>query len=268
MNIKLFLSTLSCACLYYHLASILEKPLAVDCNSTEFRTQLKCSSLRSEMLFGDTSPGAFLCVYVGRISREKRIDVIAEAVKNISGAYLAIVGDGPLAAYYAAMHGKDNRIYCKPAFLSHAELAEVYASGDIHISGSQFETLGNTVLEAFACGVPVVVPRCQGFCDTVEDTLDGYLFTPGSSSSAQQYIQLLKDDPVKRAAMGEYGRKVVATRTVSHVVKDLVGWYRQGMEKHSRTSLIAKIIALATLLPTVPIVIIAGWGYVQTVSNG
>lgn len=220
------------------------------------------------MLFGDTSPGAFLCVYVGRISREKRIDVIAEAVKNISGAYLAIVGDGPLAAYYAAMHGKDNRIYCKPAFLSHAELAEVYASGDIHISGSQFETLGNTVLEAFACGVPVVVPRCQGFCDTVEDTLDGYLFTPGSSSSAQQYIQLLKDDPVKRAAMGEYGRKVVATRTVSHVVKDLVGWYRQGMEKHSRTSLIAKIIALATLLPTVPIVIIAGWGYVQTVSNG
>jgi glycosyltransferase involved in cell wall biosynthesis len=161
------------------------------------------------MTFGDTSPGAFLCVYVGRISKEKRLDVIVEAVKNIPGAYLAIIGDGPSAAMYAATHGKESRIYCKPRFLSHVELAEIYASSDLHVSASQFETLGNTVLEAFACGIPVVVPRCQGFCDTVIDDKDGFLFEPGNSSSAQGYIEVLKNDPVKRAAMGEHGRVVV-----------------------------------------------------------
>jgi glycosyltransferase involved in cell wall biosynthesis len=45
--------------------------------------------------------------------------------------------------------------------------ATPYCISDLHVSASQFETLGNTVLEAFACGLPVVVPRCQGFQDTV-----------------------------------------------------------------------------------------------------
>jgi hypothetical protein len=38
---------------------------------------------------------------------------------------------------------------------------QVYASSDIHVSASEFETLGNTVLEAFSCAIPVVVPRTQ-----------------------------------------------------------------------------------------------------------
>lgn len=42
------------------------------------------------MTFND--PNAFLCVYVGRISKEKRIDVIVEAVRGVEGAYLAIIG--------------------------------------------------------------------------------------------------------------------------------------------------------------------------------
>ena len=224
------------------------------------------SKLRSEMLFGDASSEAFLCVYVGRISKEKRLDVIVEAVKNIPNAYLAIIGDGPSAPFYAAVHGKESRIYCKPRFLTHAELARVYASADVHVSASQFETLGNTVLEAFACGIPVVVPRCQGFCDTVADKLDGYLFAPGNSSSAQEFIQLLKDDPMHRSKMGEHGRLVVSSHTVSHVVKDLVAWYVRGINRKEETALFTRFCALCVLLVTVPIAIIALWCYERLVS--
>jgi glycosyltransferase involved in cell wall biosynthesis len=71
------------------------------------------------------------------------------------------VGDGPSAATYGELHGSSTRIYCRPGFKSHAELAEVYASCDLHVSASEFETLGNTVLEAHSCGIPVVVPRTQ-----------------------------------------------------------------------------------------------------------
>ena len=42
------------------------------------------------MTFGDRS--GFLCVYVGRLSREKQIDVLIKAVRAIPGAYLAIIG--------------------------------------------------------------------------------------------------------------------------------------------------------------------------------
>eukprot|EP00596_Hydrurales_sp_CCMP1899_P005455 CAMPEP_0119035374 /NCGR_PEP_ID=MMETSP1177-20130426/2294_1 /TAXON_ID=2985 /ORGANISM="Ochromonas sp, Strain CCMP1899" /LENGTH=416 /DNA_ID=CAMNT_0006993463 /DNA_START=524 /DNA_END=1774 /DNA_ORIENTATION=+ len=221
-----------------------------------FSSSKRSSALRKELIFGDASSSSFLCVYVGRISKEKRLDVIVEAVKNTAGAYLAIIGDGPGAASYAGMHGKESRIYCKPRFLSHVELAEVYASSDLHVSASQFETLGNTVLEAFACGLPVVVPRCQGFQDTVEDTVNGYLFVPGSSSSAQTFIQLLKDDPVKRAAMGEHGRKEVSTHTASRVVSDLICWYQMGLQRRlEHRSTASKGLALILLLVTVPIAI-------------
>jgi len=115
------------------------------------------------MTFGD--PAGFLCVYVGRISNEKRLDVIRAAVQKLTGdkaTYIAIVGavhlsvlnspqssssitgDGPSAARWAKLHGKENRIYCKPRFLSHPELAEIYASSDLHVSASEFETLGPT----------------------------------------------------------------------------------------------------------------------------
>jgi hypothetical protein len=52
------------------------------------------SALRSELMFGDKN--GFLCVYVGRISNEKRMDVIMEAVRKLDGkrtAYLAIIGE-------------------------------------------------------------------------------------------------------------------------------------------------------------------------------
>lgn len=68
---------------------------------------------------------------------------------------------------------------------------QIYASSDLHVSASEFETLGNTVLEAFACSIPVVVPRTQGFCDTVTHAHNGFLFDPGDSSSARLLVTVL-----------------------------------------------------------------------------
>jgi glycosyltransferase involved in cell wall biosynthesis len=86
---------------------------------------------------------------------------VIEAVQEVPNAYLAIIGDGPAASIYAAQHKAANRVYCKPAFLTHEELSTVYSSSDVHVTASEFETLGNTILEANACSVPVVVPRTQ-----------------------------------------------------------------------------------------------------------
>ncbi len=71
------------------------------------------------------------------------------------------------------------------------------------MSASEFETLGNTVLEAYSSGIPVVVPRTQvfficsyngiflfylkGFKDTVCDTVDGYLFEPKNVNQARRF---------------------------------------------------------------------------------
>jgi len=87
------------------------------------------------------------------------------------------------------------------------------------------------VLEALACGVPVVVPRTQGFRDTVRHEQDGFLFVPGDSSSASGFMQRLKDDPQLRSSMGASGREAMKVRTVSAVVADLLQWYARGQQR-------------------------------------
>jgi glycosyltransferase involved in cell wall biosynthesis len=92
-------------------------------DSHMFSPRKRRAETRQELMFGN--PSGFLCVYCGRISREKRLDVILAAVRAVPGAYLAIVGDGPMAAHYAELHGEEHRLYCRPRFLDHHELAEV-----------------------------------------------------------------------------------------------------------------------------------------------
>lgn len=221
---------------------------AVD-NST-FSPDKKDATLRKEMTFGH--PKGFLCVYVGRISKEKRIDIIIEAVRQMDNTYLAIVGDGPAAAEYAALHGEDNRIYCKPSFLNHMQLAKVYASADVHVSASTFETLGNTVLEAFACGIPVVVPKTQGFINTVEDGETGFFFSPGDSTDARTQLERLRKDSKLRTKMGKAGRKGMGARTINRVVEDLLSWYERALEKRKNRPLWWSIFIFCYLGMTVP----------------
>lgn len=219
-------------------------------------------AIRKELMFGDVN--GFLCVYVGRISNEKRIDVILKAVEGLTGApnaYIALIGDGPSAQVYAQLHGKEKRIYCKPRFLSHDELAEMYASSDLHVSASQFETLGNTVLESFSCNIPVVVPDTQGFQDTVHHGVDGYLFKPGNADDAQKYMQLLKDDVNLRTKMGAQARDNVNNRTVAFVVKDLLEWYKLGAQKRGKRSRLNAVLCCVLLTGTTLFGIVAFFTY-------
>lgn len=259
---------------------------AVD--TTMFHPSKRSKELRKELTFGD--PEGFLCVYVGRISNEKRIHIIREAIEPLEHVYLALIGDGPTAPVWAKLHSKKNKIYCKPKFLSHSDLAQVYASSDVHVSASEFETLGNTVLEAFASNIPVVVPYTQGFRDTVttqdkkvsasdfsnySDTdsvenrslrtemkyHDGYWFEPGDAESARHYIEMIKDDPHLRKKLGDNGRRNVAALTCRNVVLEMLEWYGQGKRNIRSRNLLTSLCLLIPLLMAIPFCIVSLFCY-------
>ena len=220
-----------------------------------FHPSKRSSKIRKEVMFGNEK--GFLCVYVGRLSPEKRLDIIIEAIQNIDNAYLVIVGDGPSASTYAEIHSKENKIYCKPGFLDHIGLAEMYASSDVHVSASEFETLGNTVLEAHACGIPVVVPRTQGFCDTVSDSVNGYLFEPGNFNSAKEYLEKIKGDTKLKERLGKSALESIQNNTISRVVEDLLTWWDFGMKRFEARYFIYKIAIGAVLCFTIPLAVVS-----------
>lgn len=222
---------------------------------TTFHPKKRKEALKKKLTFGDKK--GFLCLYTGRISNEKRIDLILAAVQRLDNAYLAVVGDGPIAAKFAEMHGEENRLYCKPGFFHHNELSEFYASSDVHVSASEFETLGNTVLEAHACGIPVVVPLTQGFCNTVTHGEDGYLFTPGDTEDAVSYLRALQNNPKLRSQMGAAALKKVKKNTVESVVENLHVWYRVGRQRREGRTALYRTCAAVVMALTVPIGIVA-----------
>jgi hypothetical protein len=138
---------------------------------------------------------------------------------------------------------------------------QIYASADVHVSASEFETLGNTVLEAFSSQIPVVVPRTQGFCDTVTHEVDGFLFEPGDAASAQCYLERLKQDPQLCADMGRNGQENVSSRTVQAVNADLIKWYERGVAKRENRSFLRSVLMLVLILFGVPFTMICINGY-------
>jgi glycosyltransferase involved in cell wall biosynthesis len=118
-------------------------------------------------------------------------------------AYLKEIEAGLAAAGLAAefrYHGALDRD-AKIRFLRSLDVASV--------PSPYAEPKGMSVLEAMACGTPVVQPRHGAFPEVLGRTGGGVLFDPGSVPSLAAAIAELHDDPYRRKALGEQGARGV-----------------------------------------------------------
>jgi alpha-1,6-mannosyltransferase len=110
-----------------------------------------------------------LLLYVGRLSPEKNIDLLAEMMETLaadpSGAYhLLLAGDGPRAAWLQKIAHRlaPGRIHLLGHIANREELADLYANCDALVHPNPREPFGIAPLEAMASGLPVVAPRAGG----------------------------------------------------------------------------------------------------------
>jgi glycosyltransferase involved in cell wall biosynthesis len=117
--------------------------------------------------------GQVVLLYVGRVSREKDLDLLVPvmaALRDLS-ALLAIVGDGPYQSELKRV--MPDAIFT--GYLLGEELAEAYASADIFVFPSTTDTYGNVVVEALASGLPCVVSSEGGPSGLVQHGRTGYV---------------------------------------------------------------------------------------------
>jgi glycosyltransferase involved in cell wall biosynthesis len=162
--------------------------------------------------FGSTN-GAVRLLYVGRVSREKDLDVLADAYRRVRDTgvpvQLFVVGHGP---YSEAMAEALPDAYFT-GYLQGQELATAYASSDIFVFPSTTDTFGNVIIEAQASGLPVIVSDSGGPKELVEDQATGLVTRSRDVDDFARAIEALAADAARRKKMGERARQGVVDRT-------------------------------------------------------
>lgn len=151
-------------------------------------------------------------LYVGRISKEKDLDLLASAYHKLRAAgtpvRLAIVGDGP----YLAELKKLVPDACFTGLLAGAELATAFASADLFVFPSTTDTYGNVVVEALASGLPAIVSDQGGPKELIAHGVTGLITRGLDARDFAAAIQRLVDDSALRETMRRCAREAVEKR--------------------------------------------------------
>jgi glycosyltransferase involved in cell wall biosynthesis len=150
---------------------------------------------------------------LGRISWKKGLDRLIPAMAHVEGARLLIVGNDeegyrPTLEQLALAHGVASRVEFKGAVHGDAKW-ELMAAADLFVLASYSENFGNVVLEAMACGVPVVVTPEVGLASTVRASQSG-LVVDGDPAILGRALAELLARPDERQRLGANGRICVA----------------------------------------------------------
>ncbi len=175
-------------------------------------------ALRDELL-GD---GDLLLLSVGRLSPEKRVDVLLDAVaiarEQAPGLRLVVVGDGPARPDLEARAGDG------VAFLGEvhgARLADVYASADVFCFPSTTDTFGQVLLEAGASALPVVAVAAGGALDLVRPGTTGLLVDPDDPRAfAAALVEAARSEALRRR-LQVGGRHAALDRTWERSLREL-----------------------------------------------
>lgn len=123
-----------------------------------------------------------LALYVGRLAREKRLDVILDGwreVERATGAHLVVVGTGAEGRALRARH-PEAAVTWLPHQGDRDMVARLYGAADAYLSPGETETFGLAALEAMASGIPVVTPTAGGGWELVQRANAGVGFEPGA----------------------------------------------------------------------------------------
>ena len=178
----------------------------------------------------DGNPDAPLLIYVGRMSAEKNLAILADVMpllrQKVPGARLAMVGAGPQLEQLKKRFDPAYTVFT--GYMSGEPLAQAFASADVFAFPSLTETLGLVALESFASGVPVVGARAGGIPFVIDDGDTGLLVDKEATPAqwAEAFAGLLIDDS-RRHTMSTAARAEAQRWSWRAATDTLVEYYEE-----------------------------------------
>ena len=198
-------------------------------NSERFDPAHFSAAMRARLLNG-RDPDSLLCIYVGRLANEKRVDLLLDVART-PGIALTIIGDGALREDLEAQFAGTGTHFT--GYLLGDELAAAFASADIFTFTGAVETFGQVVQEAMASGLPSVVINEGGVGELVIEGETGYT-CPADPAAFAAAVRTLRDEPALRAQMGFKARQIAEGRPWERVLAQLEGHYSEAIRLNQR----------------------------------
>jgi len=171
----------------------------VDIN--RFSPENYSEELRSKLCSNDER----MIFHVGRITKEKGVDVLLKAARalKLEGLRFKLVigGKGPVLDDLKAMSRNlgisDSVVFA--GFISDEDLPKYYATADVFATASIVETQGIVMLEAMASGTPVVGAQAGAIPELVRDDINGFVFKPTDhKQAAEKLINVIGNESLRK----------------------------------------------------------------------
>ena len=149
-------------------------------------------------------------IFAGRLSPERRVSTLLDAWAVLrSRIPLMIVGGGEQRDHLAQKASWNHLDMVEfTGLLPHDRtIAAIKGARFLIFSSEWYETFGLTMIEAFACGVPVICSRMGAMQEIVEDGRTGLHFTPGDSRDLAEKVEWAWNHPEEMQQMGEAARR-------------------------------------------------------------
>ena len=194
-------------CRKYTIRNIHVTPFGIDCRQFHPRAGI-----------GSQNAHAITVGTIKSLEPNYRIDLLIRSFAEICRRHpwadlkLLIVGNGSQRSELESLverEGLSGRTFFAGQ-VPHQKVAEYLRRLSVYVAVSASESFGVAVLEASACGIPVVVSRVGGLVEVVRDGETGLIVPPDNLQATTTAIEKLVMDPTLRSTMGAAGRRWVA----------------------------------------------------------
>lgn len=171
-------------------------------------------------------------VFVGRLSKEKGIEVLLDAFDNTT-CKIEIIGDGPYDGLVKKVASRNKNIkywgFRDQQFIRN-RLSKAIA---LIVPSICYEGLPTAVLESFACGTPIIISDIDNLRELVSRNFNGVHFKTGNSTNLSEVVQDFLDNRHRLIELYENSRETYLERYTHEInYRNLVKVYQSAILKH------------------------------------
>jgi glycosyltransferase involved in cell wall biosynthesis len=177
-------------------------------------------------------------LFVGRLTAHKGLEVLVRAYDRIESQFpranLVIVGRGPDEEHLrTTLNELQLRQVSFLGLQPWSVMKEIYPECEFLVLPSFYEPFGNVVLEAMACGLPVIGSKIGGMADIISHGETGFHIIPGNVEQLTKYMRMLLADRTLHSRMSRSARKAAEEKFDDVIVaKSVERLYRNCLDRN------------------------------------